>query len=116
GDKAYVIYPKPRNEYSDQGPYLVATVGAHTVTAFLSAHKGAADGPMGEYCRGDKVKANEKEDCKKMVADKTLGGAAPDLAYITRVSLDHNFHCGAVMSRRALVALFALSAPLALAP
>ena len=71
GDKAYVIYPKPRNEYSDQGPYLVATVGAHTVTAFLSAHKGQADGPMGEYCRGDKVKANEKEDCKKMLADKS---------------------------------------------
>ena len=71
GDKAYVFYPKPRNEYSDRGPYLVVTVGEHTVTAFLSAHKGQADGPMAEYCRGSKVKENEKKDCEKVLADKS---------------------------------------------
>lgn len=71
GDKAYVLYPKPRNQYSDQGPYMVVTVGPHTVTAFLSAHKGQADGAMGEYCRSDKVKANEKKDCEKVLADKS---------------------------------------------
>ena len=71
GDKAYIIYPKPRNQYSPQGPYLVATVGQHTVTAFLEAHKGQADGPMAEYCRSGKVKENEKKDCAKVLADKS---------------------------------------------
>lgn len=73
GDKAYVFYPKPRNSESDQGPYLVATVGTHTVTAFLAAKKGQADGPMGEWCRGDqsKMKASEKKDCAKVLADKS---------------------------------------------
>jgi hypothetical protein len=73
GDKAYVIYPKPRNRESDQGTYLVATVGPHTVTAFLAARKGNADGPMGEICRGDQSQrsAREKEDCRKVLADKS---------------------------------------------
>jgi hypothetical protein len=71
GDKAYVIYPKPRNEYSDQGPYLVATVGPHTVTAFLARHKGNADGPMGEMCRSGKMSAKDAKDCPKILADKT---------------------------------------------
>ena len=71
GDKAYVIYPKPRNEYSDQGPYLVATVGPHTVTAFLARHKGNADGPMGEMCRSGKLSERDAKDCPKILADKT---------------------------------------------
>ena len=71
GDKAYVFYPKPRNDYSDQGPYLVATVGPHTVTAFLARHKGNADGPMGEMCRSGKLKESDAKDCPKILADKT---------------------------------------------
>lgn len=71
GDKAYVFYPKPRNDYSEQGPYLVATVGANTVTAFLARHKGNADGPMGEMCRSGKLSASDQKDCPKILADKT---------------------------------------------
>ena len=71
GDKAYVFYPKPRNDYSDQGPYIVATVGPHTVTAFLARHKGNADGPMGEMCRSGKLSASDAKDCPKILADKT---------------------------------------------
>ena len=71
GDKAYVFYPKPRNEYSDQGPYLVATVGSHTVSAFLARHKGNADGPMGEMCRSGKMSEKDAEGCPKILADKT---------------------------------------------
>ena len=71
GDKAYVFYPKPRNDYSEQGPYLVATVGPHTVTAFLARHKGNADGPMGEMCRSGKLSESDAKDCPKILADKT---------------------------------------------
>jgi len=71
GDKAYVFYPKPRNEYSDQGPYIVATVGPHIITAFLARHKGNADGPMGEMCRSGKLSASDAKDCPKILADKT---------------------------------------------
>jgi len=72
GDKAYVIYPKPRNKYSDQGPYLVAAVGPHTVTAALFAREGQASGLMGEVCRGDQSQLNEKEkkECASVLADQ----------------------------------------------
>ena len=72
GDKAYVIYPKPRNEYSDQGPYLVAAVGPHTVTAALFAREGQASGLMGEVCRGDQsqLNENEKKECASVLADQ----------------------------------------------
>jgi hypothetical protein len=73
GDKAWIIYPKPRNEYSDQGPYLVATVGPHTVTAFLAARKGQADGMMGTICREqrDRLSEDEKQDCERVLADES---------------------------------------------
>lgn len=43
------------------------------MTVALFARKGAADGPMGQVCRGDqsRLKADEKEDCKKILADKS---------------------------------------------
>ena len=79
GDKAYVFYPKPRNSESDQGPYLVATVGPHTVTAFLAAEKSQAAGLMATVCRDDKSRAEltpkEQEECKKILADK---GESPE--------------------------------------
>ena len=61
------------NKYKDRPAYLVVTVGQNTVTAALFAHDGAADGPMGQVCRGDqsRLKADEKEDCKKVLADKS---------------------------------------------
>jgi hypothetical protein len=73
GDEAYVIYPKPRNDYSDQGPYLVATVGPHTITAFLAAREGQADGMMGTICREqqDQLSESEKQDCERVLADKS---------------------------------------------
>jgi hypothetical protein len=71
GDKAYVFYPKPRNKYSDQGPFLVATVGPHTLTAALFARESQASGLMGEICRGDQSRLSEKEkkDCASVLAD-----------------------------------------------
>jgi hypothetical protein len=77
GDKAYVIYPKPRNDYSDEGPFLVATVGPHTVTAALFARKGQATGLMGDVCRGDQSRLDEKEkkECAKVLADQ---GESPE--------------------------------------
>jgi hypothetical protein len=72
GDKAYVIYPKARSKFSDEGPMVVATVGAHIVTAGLFARKSQADGLMGEICRGDQSRLNEKEkkNCAAVLADK----------------------------------------------
>ena len=72
GDKAYVIYPKARSSHSDEGPFLVATVGPHIVTAALFARKGQADGLMGEVCRGDQSRLNDKEkkECANVLADQ----------------------------------------------
>ena len=73
GDNAWIMYPVPENKYKDRAAYLVTRVGQKLVTVALFAHDGAADGVMGEVCRGDqsRLKPTEKEDCKKVLADKS---------------------------------------------
>jgi hypothetical protein len=73
GDRAWIMFPVPENQYKDRGAYLVAHVGQQIVTVGLIARDGAADGPMGEICRGDqsKLKTREKQDCQKVLADKS---------------------------------------------
>jgi hypothetical protein len=73
GDRAWIMYPPPENEYKDRPAYLVSYVGQKVVTVALFAHKGAADGPMGQVCRGDqsRLKPDEREDCKKILADRS---------------------------------------------
>jgi hypothetical protein len=72
GDKAFLFYPKPKNDRDDVGPYLVMSVGQFTVTAFLTAWKGQADGPMSTYCRDSaNVKKDDKNACRDVMADKS---------------------------------------------
>lgn len=72
-DRAWIMFPVPENEYKDRPAYLVAHVGQQIVTVALFAHKGQADSWMGEICRGDqsKLKQEEKEDCRRVLADKS---------------------------------------------
>lgn len=71
GDRAWIMFPVPEDQYKDRVAYLVAYVGQQIVTVHLVARDGAADGPMGQVCRGDqsRLKPDEKEDCKKILAD-----------------------------------------------
>jgi hypothetical protein len=73
GDAAWIMYPVPEDKYKDRVAYLVATVGQKIVTVHLAARDGAADGTMGEVCRGDqsRLKPDEREDCKRVLADKS---------------------------------------------
>jgi hypothetical protein len=73
GDRAWIMFPVPENEYKDRAAYLAAHVDQQVVTVALFAHKGQADSWMGEVCRGDqsKLKQDEKEDCTKVLADKS---------------------------------------------
>ena len=73
GDKAFLIFtPKLKVDNDNQGPYLVVTVGEHTVSAFLIAWKGAADGVLSAYCRDSaNVKKNDKKSCREVLADKS---------------------------------------------
>ena len=73
GDRAWIMFPVPPDQYKDRPAYLVTYVGEKVVTVALFAHKGAADGPMGQVCRGDqsRLKPDEREDCKKLLADKS---------------------------------------------
>jgi len=73
GDKAWIMFPPPEDEYKDRPAYLVTSVGPKVVTVALFARKGAADGPMGAVCRGDqsRLKADERKDCLKILADKS---------------------------------------------
>lgn len=73
GDRAWIMFPVPRDRYQDRVAYLVAHVGQQIVTVALFAHDGSADGPMGQVCRGDqsRLAPDEKEDCKKILADRS---------------------------------------------
>lgn len=91
GDSAYVFYPKPRNDYSDQGPYLVAAVGPHTVTASLFARKSQASGLMGEMCRDQsRLSEKEKKECAKVLADagETPESLQPAVVELAKVLVD----------------------------
>lgn len=71
GDRAWIMFPVPQNEYQDRAAYLVAHVGQQIVTVALFAHDGQADGTMGRICRGDqsRMTPREREDCRKILAD-----------------------------------------------
>lgn len=73
GDKAWIMFPVPENQYKDRLAYLVTHVGQKVVTVALVARDGQADGVMGQVCRGDQaqLKPDEKEACKKVLADKS---------------------------------------------
>ena len=73
GDRAWIMYPPPENEYKDRPAYLVSYVGQKVVTVALFANKGAADGTKGQVFRGDQslLKPDEREDCKKILAQKS---------------------------------------------
>ena len=73
GDRAWIMFPVPENKYKDRAAYLVSYVGDKVVTVALFARDGAADGMMGDVCRGDqsRLKPKEKEECKTVLADKS---------------------------------------------
>ena len=73
GDRAWIMYPVPEDKYKDRVAYLVANVGQKIVTVHLAARDGQADGTMGAVCRGDqtRLKPDEREACKKVLADKS---------------------------------------------
>lgn len=70
GDKAYMFYHRSKNPV-DNGPFLVMTVGAYTVTAQIAAHIGEADGFKASYCKASDLTAAQKADCDKAMADKS---------------------------------------------
>ena len=67
GDRAYIMFPTPRDEYEDRLAYLVTSVGQHTVAVSMAAKKGAAEGPMMEYCRRGQL---SKKECAEIEAAK----------------------------------------------
>jgi hypothetical protein len=73
GDRAWIMYPVPEDKYKDRMAYLVTNVGQKVATVALFARDGQADGVMGEVCRGDqsRLKPDEREACKKVLADKS---------------------------------------------
>jgi hypothetical protein len=73
GDKAWIMYPTPEDQYKDRIAYLASYVGKKVVTISLVARDGAADGVMGQVCRGDqsRLKPDEKEGCRKVLADRS---------------------------------------------
>jgi len=92
GDRAWIMFPVPENEYKDRTAYLVAHVGQQIVTVALFAHDGSADGPMGQVCRGDqsRLTPDEKEDCRKILADasETQESLQPAVVELARLVVE----------------------------
>lgn len=65
GDRAYIIFPTPRDKYEDRVAYLVTFVGRHTVAVSMAAEDSPADGPMMEYCRRGQL---SREECAELEA------------------------------------------------
>ena len=92
GDRAWIMFPVPEDKYKDRAAYLVSYVGDKVVTVALFARDGAADGVMGEVCRGDQkgLKPDEKEGCKKVLADKseTQESLQPAVIELAKIIVD----------------------------
>jgi hypothetical protein len=92
GDKAWIMFPVPENQYKDRVAYLVAHVGQKVLTVSLEAYDGQADGVMGQVCRGDqsRLKPDEKEGCKKVLADKseTQESLRPNVIELAKLLVD----------------------------
>lgn len=75
GDRSYIMFPKPRDEYQDRAAYLVTRTGPYTLGISLNARKSPLDGPMGAAlkasCRGDKLSKKEQASCAKVMAEKS---------------------------------------------
>ena len=68
GDRAWIMFPTPRDKYEDRLAYLVTTVGQHTVAVSMAAKDGQADGPMMEYCKRGQL---SKKECDEIEKDKS---------------------------------------------
>ena len=89
GDRAWIMYPPAEDQYKERVAYLAAHVGQKVVTISLVARNGAADGVMGQVCRGDqsRLKPDEREDCKKILANtsETQESLAPAVTELARL-------------------------------
>jgi hypothetical protein len=72
GDKAYMFYLTSKNPV-EHGAYLVMTVGAYSVITQIAARVSEVDvNPIkGIYCRSSDVTAADKEECARILADKS---------------------------------------------
>jgi hypothetical protein len=85
GDKAWATFPPRMDEYQKRVAYVIAHVGQKVVEIGLYAHDSQADGWGGLACRQENLKPRDKEDCKKVLEDKSetqesLQPAAVELA------------------------------------
>lgn len=75
GDRSYIMFPKPRNEYQDRAAYLVTRTGPYTLGISLNARTSPLDGPMGPVlkasCTGYKLSRKEQASCVKVMAEKS---------------------------------------------
>jgi hypothetical protein len=91
GDRAYIMFPAPRNEYEDKVALLVTSVGQHTLGISLATRKGAANSLSAEICRGyqSELSKKEKEECENISADKgeTAESLQPAVVEIAKVAV-----------------------------
>jgi hypothetical protein len=84
GDRAWIMFPRPRDQYEDRLAYLVTTVGPHTVAVSMAAKEGQANGPMMEYCRRGQL---SKKECAEIEKDQgeTPESLQPAVEAVARV-------------------------------
>ncbi len=85
GDRAYIMFPTPRDEYEDKLAYLVMSVGQHTVAVSMAAKESAADGPMMEYCRRGQLSKKECAELEAKGKGETAESLQPAVVEVAKV-------------------------------
>jgi len=71
GDRAFIMFPPPRDQYEDQGAFLVSNVGQYTVVVSMVVNKPALNGPMlQEACADAGLSKRQKAQCDSLKAEK----------------------------------------------
>jgi hypothetical protein len=67
GDRAFIMFPPPRDKDEDRLAYLVGYVGQNTFAVSMAAREGQAGSPMLQYCKTGQL---SKQECAELEKDK----------------------------------------------
>ena len=89
GERAYIMFPPPRDKYEDRVALVVANTGQHTVGVSLAARDGAANSVSAQLCKSNQAQLSKKEraQCPAILADQgeTAESLEPNVVDLAKV-------------------------------
>lgn len=88
GDRAFIMFPTPRDQYEDRGAFLVSNVGQYTIMVSMVVDRPALDARMlQEACADPKLSKRQKAQCDsaKAVKPETPESLEPAVIELAKV-------------------------------